>query len=72
MSNCARSYAASHRLPRRPTIYYAYSSTSNAIHFADFVSGSRRRAIDGDSHLQDLDRTIAAIRRSDRGSIESL
>jgi hypothetical protein len=72
MSNCARTCVAGHRLPSYPTIYYADSTTPNAIHFADFVSGSRRRAIDGDSHLQDLDRTIAAIRRSDRGSVESL
>ena len=56
---------AGHRLPLHPTIYYADSTTSNAIQIADLISGSRRRAIEGDSNMQDLDRTLAAIRRRD-------
>ena len=65
VSNCVGTYVASHRLPLHPTIYYADSTTSNAIQISDLVSGSRRRAIEGDSNMQDLDRTLAAIRRSD-------
>ncbi len=65
VSNCVASYVTSHRLPLHPTIYYADSTTSHAIQISDLISGSHRRAIEGDSNMHDLDRTLAAIRRTD-------
>ncbi|MCY4632098.1 MAG: DUF3800 domain-containing protein [bacterium] len=65
VSNCVGTYVASHRLPLHPTIYYADSTTSHAIQISDLISGSHRRAIEGDSNMHDLDRTLAAICRTD-------
>ena len=66
------SYVTSHRLPLHPTIYYADSTTSHASQISDLISGSHRRAIEGDSNMHDLDRTLAAIRRTDLSTRRTL
>ena len=50
------------RLPLHPTVYYADSTTSQAIQIADLISGVRRRALEGDADMQTLDNDFAGLR----------
>ena len=40
---------------------YADSTTSQAIQIADLISGTRRRALEGDAHMQTLDNDFASL-----------
>ena len=56
------SYVTPRRLPLHPTVYYADSTTSQAIQIADLISGARRRALEGDADMRTLDNDFAALR----------
>ena len=55
------SYVPPRRLPLHPTVYYADSTTSQAIQTADLISGTRRRALEGDASMQTLDNDFAGL-----------
>ena len=61
-SKSVASFVITRQLPLHPTVYYANSLSSHAIQIADLVAGTRRRAIEGDPNLQQLDTDLAAIR----------
>lgn len=61
-SVCVRTFVISRRLPLHPSIYYANSRTSHAIQVADLISGIRRRSVEGDRNLQQVDADLATIR----------
>ena len=61
-SKCVASFVSARDLPLHPGVYYADSLSSHAIQVADLVAGIRRRAIEGDSSLQQVDAELAAIR----------
>lgn len=61
-SHCVASYITPRRLPLHPTVYYADSTTSQAIQIADLISGTRRRALEGDANMQTLDNDFASLR----------
>ena len=42
--------------------YYASSHTTQPIQVADLVAGIRRRVIEGDANLAEIDRAVAATR----------
>lgn len=56
------SFATGWDLPLHPSVYYADSLSSHAIQVADLVAGVRRRVIEGDGDLQELDAALATIR----------
>ena len=60
-SHSVASYITPRRLPLHPTVYYADSTTSQAIQIADLVSGTRRRALEGDANMQALDNAFASL-----------
>jgi hypothetical protein len=61
-SACVASYVASRRLRIHPSIYYASSLTTEAIQVADLVAAIRRRCIEGDANLADIDAAMATTR----------
>lgn len=66
-SHSVASYTSTKKLPMHPTVYYADSATSPAIQVADIITGVRRRAIEGDSAMQDLDNDLAGLRPTSLG-----
>ena len=62
-SHCVASYVTPRGLPLHPTVYYADSMTSQAVQVADLISGARRRSLEGDTRMQVLDDSFAAVRR---------
>ena len=61
VSHSVASYVTPRRLPLHPTVYYADSTTSQAIQIADLISGTRRRSLEGDVHMQVLDNDFASF-----------
>ncbi len=61
-SACVASFVGSRRLQLHPSVYYGSSLTTQAIQVADLVAGVRRRVIEGDTALVDLDQSFARVR----------
>lgn len=67
-NKCVVSYVVTRRLNHHPGVYYTDSAASHAIQVADLIAGVRRRAVEGDIDMQDLDNRAAAIRSSSAAS----
>ena len=63
-SRCVASFVASpaRRLPLHPSLYYANSLTTQPIQVADLVASVKRRVVEGDVRLYQLDNDLARIR----------
>ncbi len=61
-NRCVASFVVTRRLNHHPGIYYTDSATSNAIQIADLIAGIRRRSVEGEAEMQNLDNSLAAIR----------
>lgn len=61
-SACVASYVASRKLQIHPSVYYASSLTTEAIQVADLVAGIRRRVLEGDANLAQVDTAMAKTR----------
>lgn len=59
-SQCVASFVSSRRLPLHPSVYYANSLSSHAIQVADLVAAVRRRSLEGDTNLQQLDADLVS------------
>lgn len=62
VSHSVARYVTPRRLPLHPTVYYADSTTSQAIQIADLISGTRRRALEGDANMRALENGFADLR----------
>lgn len=60
-SQCVASFVASRGLSVHPGAYYASSHSNEGIQAADVVAGVRRRAVEGDANLSQLDQDLAAV-----------
>ena len=54
-------FVSSRQLPLHPSIYFTDSLSSHAIQVADLVAGTRRRAIEGDAGLRQIDEVLRSI-----------
>jgi len=61
-SSCVASFVASRRLKLHPSIYYASSTTTQAIQVADLVAGARRRVLEGDKRLAGFNDKLVSVR----------
>lgn len=61
-NNCVASFVVTRHLNHHPGVYYTDSAVSHAIQVADLIAGIRRRAVEGDADMQNLDGRLASIR----------
>lgn len=61
-SQSVGSFVTTRRLPLHPSVYYANSHSSHAIQVADLVAGIRRRSMEGDQNLHNLDKKLGSLR----------
>lgn len=61
-SLCVASFVASLRLPLHPGVYFANSLATQPIQIADLVAAVRRRVLEGDTRLSNLDGNLESIR----------
>ncbi|MDE2966968.1 MAG: DUF3800 domain-containing protein [Chloroflexota bacterium] len=65
-SQSVGSFVTTRRLPLHPSVYYANSRSSHAIQVADLLAGIRRRSMEGDQNLRDLDQRLGSVRSISR------
>ena len=61
VSRSIASFVTGTNLPLHPSVYFADSLSSQAIQVADIVAGTRRRTIEGDTGLREIDSALGSI-----------